>query len=176
MTDLLTFHLNQALRRFPNDPDLLALKGSRGDTLSDEEILRYLKDKMATGKVIQEAMPQRIQRRRTKGWRMPENTVCVTRPGRWGNPARIGDYFMVGDPGGHSGWLRMSWCKTSKEYADSRFTFIDSAATAVAMFRKLAPTYYKAAELAQLRGKNLACWCALDQPCHADVLLELANS
>jgi len=26
-----------------------------------------------------------------------------------------------------------------------------------------------------LRGKNLACWCALDQPCHADVLLELAN-
>jgi len=27
----------------------------------------------------------------------------------------------------------------------------------------------------ELRGKNLACWCALDQPCHADVLLELAN-
>ena len=30
--------------------------------------------------------------------------------------------------------------------------------------------------LAELRGKNLACWCALDQPCHADVLLELANA
>ena len=29
--------------------------------------------------------------------------------------------------------------------------------------------------LAPLRGKNLACWCPLDQPCHADVLLELAN-
>lgn len=27
----------------------------------------------------------------------------------------------------------------------------------------------------ELRGKNLACWCRLDQPCHADVLLELAN-
>lgn len=27
-----------------------------------------------------------------------------------------------------------------------------------------------------LRGKNLACWCALDQPCHADVLLEVANA
>lgn len=26
-----------------------------------------------------------------------------------------------------------------------------------------------------LRGKDLACWCRLDQPCHADVLLELAN-
>lgn len=31
-------------------------------------------------------------------------------------------------------------------------------------------------DLAQLRGHNLACWCALDQPCHADVLLELANT
>lgn len=28
----------------------------------------------------------------------------------------------------------------------------------------------------ELRGKNLACWCPLDQPCHADVLLELANN
>jgi hypothetical protein len=28
----------------------------------------------------------------------------------------------------------------------------------------------------QLGGKNLACWCPIDQPCHADVLLELANA
>jgi len=27
----------------------------------------------------------------------------------------------------------------------------------------------------RLRGKNLACWCRLDEPCHADVLLKLAN-
>ena len=32
------------------------------------------------------------------------------------------------------------------------------------------------AELPELRGHDLACWCPLDQPCHADVLLELANS
>lgn len=31
------------------------------------------------------------------------------------------------------------------------------------------------ADVAHLRGKNLACWCALDAPCHADVLLNLAN-
>ena len=30
--------------------------------------------------------PQRIQRKRIKGWKMPENTVSVTRPGKWGNP------------------------------------------------------------------------------------------
>lgn len=32
-------------------------------------------------------MPERIQRKRTKGWRMPPNTVCITRPGPWGNYA-----------------------------------------------------------------------------------------
>lgn len=30
-------------------------------------------------------------------------------------------------------------------------------------------------DLSELRGKDLACWCPLDQPCHADVLLEIAN-
>jgi hypothetical protein len=30
--------------------------------------------------------PYRLQRRRAKGWRMPPNTISVTRPGRWGNP------------------------------------------------------------------------------------------
>ncbi len=29
---------------------------------------------------------------------------------------------------------------------------------------------------AELSGKNLACWCSLDAPCHADVLLEIANT
>ena len=107
---------------------------------------------------------------------MPPNTVSVTRPGKWGNPAVIGDYFMVGDPGGHSGPFRMSWCKTSKKYADGRFTLVDSAETAVAMFRKLTATGYLKATVAELRGKNLACYCRLDQPCHADVLLEIANA
>jgi hypothetical protein len=27
-----------------------------------------------------------------------------------------------------------------------------------------------------LKGKNLACWCPLDQPCHADILLRIANA
>jgi hypothetical protein len=31
-------------------------------------------------------------------------------------------------------------------------------------------------DVAELRGKDLACWCPLDQPCHADVLLEIANA
>ena len=27
-----------------------------------------------------------------------------------------------------------------------------------------------------LRGRDLACWCPLDEPCHADVLLAVANA
>lgn len=36
-------------------------------------------------------MPKRIQRRRTAGWRMPENTVYVGRPTKWGNPYKINE-------------------------------------------------------------------------------------
>jgi len=43
-------------------------------------------------------MPKRIQRKRTKGWKMPPNTISVTRPGRFGNKFIIGDYAMMGDP------------------------------------------------------------------------------
>jgi hypothetical protein len=90
-------------------------------------------------------MPVRIQLSRAKGWRMPPNTVKVDRSTKWGNP------FVVG----------------------SRQT----PAQAVAAFRRMVEDYPHGldVEVRQLRGKNLACWCALDKPCHADVLLELAN-
>lgn len=93
-------------------------------------------------------MPARVQRKRTKGWRLPVGAVCVTRPGRWGNPHKPGPF------GKHP-----------------------TAFECVAFFRQWAEK--RATEepdwLAPLRGKDLACFCALDQPCHADVLLELAN-
>jgi hypothetical protein len=37
------------------------------------------------------------------------------------------------------------------------------------------PEWLKTEGLPKLRGRNLACWCAPDKPCHADVLLELAS-
>ena len=86
-------------------------------------------------------MPKRIQRKRTKGWRMPPNTVYVGRPTKWGNP------YRVGDPD------------------------IPDANSAQNSFRNQAA----ALPVEELRGKDIACWCPLDQPCHADVLLELAN-
>src|SRR5690606_37914717 len=103
--------------------------------------------------------PQRIQRKREKGWRMPPNTVYVGRPGYFGNPISVGDYFLRGDPGNHRGPFRMCWCVTSEEHADDRYEHIDTAQKAVDAFRFIASTCFNAEDLQRLRGKNLACWC-----------------
>jgi hypothetical protein len=116
-------------------------------------------------------VPRRIQLRRTKGWRLPPDTVVVARPTKWGNP------FVCNHPG-------------------SSLSRPMKPAAAVAAFRsllekeggwfpvplpwpkgKIPAQFTTVAEVrAELRGKTLACWCPLDQPCHADVLLELANT
>lgn len=108
-------------------------------------------------------MPKRIQLSRKKGWRMPPNTVSVARPRRWGNPFKIG--ITVGTTGDAEPYKR-----------------IETNADAVAAFRFMLSlpdqvrNYPDDAAIAELRGKNLACWCKPGEPCHADVLLELANS
>jgi hypothetical protein len=112
----------------------------------------------------------RVQLRRTKGWRMPENTVSVARPGKFGNPFRILNeegWPLIEGPDGR--------CYNQKHEADRPGTiWANARAHAVALFRERAVDGLPS--LLPLRGKNLACWCPLDQPCHADVLLELANA
>lgn len=95
---------------------------------------------------------QRIQLSRKKGWRMPPNTVRVCRPSMWGNPYKVGAVDHV------SGKI------------------IETRAQAVQLFidRGCADAI-KAEAQVLLRGKNLACWCPLDEPCHADILLKMAN-
>lgn len=96
-------------------------------------------------------MPERIQQKRIAGWRKPDNTVSVARPGRWGNPCRIGDVWQ-GTP-------------------------IRTNLDAVVAFRQLVSGdfSYIAEVRSNLAGKNLMCFCSLDELCHADVLLEIAN-
>jgi hypothetical protein len=112
--------------------------------------------------------PQRIQRKRTKGWRMPPNTVSVTRPGPWGNP------FVVGKKPDKR-MLRLWGWKLSPGHWDD---ICPTPEEAVRRFRACiafdGASHWAAQQ--ELRGKNLACFCALNQPCHADVLLELANA
>lgn len=106
-------------------------------------------------------MPKRIQRKRTKGWRMPEGAVCVDRSTRWGNLFEIGCGVVIRQSDGDTVSLGK----------------VETREQAVAWFRAYLSHYPHIAERArnQLRGKDLACWCPLDQPCHADVLLEIAN-
>lgn len=119
--------------------------------------------------------PQRIQRKRTRGWRMPDNAVYVGRPTFWGNP------FVVGKTAAHR---HRSGAHPYDFYVD--YHEIVSAEQAAGLFRKIVidPTEHqfighetptKHAIRTELAGKDLACWCPLDQPCHADVLLEIAN-
>lgn len=99
-------------------------------------------------------MPKRIQRKRTKGWKMPPNTVSVTRPGPFGNPFRASDY--LGDSrSGKNRKMAVDAFRTWIEYDDQ-----------VALRERIRT---------ELRGKDLACFCAICEQCHADVLLELAN-
>lgn len=113
---------------------------------------------------------QRVQRQRTKGWRMPENTVYVGRPGKFSNP------FAPA--------IIPRWATASREYAveDFRRWLFHLHGTRM-MNGKIVCWCFRHGDrqavldgIPSLRGKNLACWCPLDQPCHADVLLELANA
>jgi hypothetical protein len=93
--------------------------------------------------------PRRVQLSRAKCWRKPEGVIVVSRPSKWGNPY--------------------------KPSADT----MPARAAAVAKYRaalmkgKLRVTVEDARQ--ELKGKSLGCWCSLDGPCHAEVLIELAN-
>lgn len=53
------------------------------------------------------------------------------------------------------------------------FVLVEDQAQAVEMFERLMKA--NPWDVEELRGKNLACWCKPGTPCHADVLLRLAN-
>jgi len=112
--------------------------------------------------------PKRIQRRRTKGWRMPPNTVSVTRPGRWGNPYRMGPQYLL-EAGLDLRKANVGEDQETEDWLPYAYTLL------LHDFRKYALNRLKAEPdwLEPLRGKNLACYCRDSDPCHADVLLEI---
>jgi len=112
-----------------------------------------------------------------KGWTLPENTVAVTR-GIYGNPFKLGGWFMIGDPDPRAGLFRLTYTRATEEYALKKgcFTKIGSRQEAVDMYRAYLQRFPLSVPQREfLRGKNLACDCKLKHPCHADVLLELVN-
>jgi hypothetical protein len=121
-------------------------------------------------------VPERIQLRRTKGWRKPDGAIVVARPSRWGNP------ISFSDVGGQYPSLDHTQIATmvvrdfqtlatrgrlafpNWRYADGNRGPVEFTYPSIDVIR------------AELAGQDLGCWCDLDEPCHADILLELANA
>ena len=120
---------------------------------------------------------KRIQRTRTKNWRMPENAVSVTRPGKWGNPMRVID-GMIHIRTEPESKLWEVLCKGDLElmlriYRYMLFLPVEIDAelkehTAVYAWRQ----HYKQVDFSELFDKDLACFCPLGNPCHGNILIE----
>jgi hypothetical protein len=135
-------------------------------------------------------MPERVQLSRRKGWRKPENTVVVARPTKYGNPFRVDGGTVFGLP-----WETVRERFGKGTGIDSRTgdediltVYVSASSTdlaiveAVGLFRSYCTVFERdeperfARWIRSLCGHDLGCWCPLDQPCHADVLLEIANA
>jgi hypothetical protein len=119
--------------------------------------LREMGQLITARRAAENTGPRRVQLRRTTGWRLPANTVVVARPTRWGNPFTL-CAGVTGQPG-HAG---------ATNRAQAVALFAEHAAALSAQWRREVRR--------QLGGRHLACWCPPDQPCHADVLLAIANT
>lgn len=119
--------------------------------------------------------PTRVQLKRTKGWKMPPQCVKVARPTVFGNPFTVAGAKEVG-------FGEYRWDGTRATPEEQHRSLADWC---VSLFREWLMTNKDnhdpkrraelLARLPVLRGKSLACFCKLSDPCHADLLLELAN-
>lgn len=97
-------------------------------------------------------VPKRIQLSRQKGYKKPESAVVVTRQSKhWGNPFNVKEYGQNGAVERFYRWLRGE----NNLFPEQRKLILDN--------------------IDSLEEKDLACFCGLDEPCHADLLLQLAN-
>lgn len=105
---------------------------------------------------------------------MPPNTVKVARPGIWGNPFRI---CTLLDAQTCVRLFRSAvegrW-PPEGSFEQSRVDVEDCYRVWLVRMRLRGAEPLK--QVKDLKGFNLACFCGLDRPCHADVLLELANA
>ncbi|WP_417491853.1 DUF4326 domain-containing protein [Maricaulis sp.] len=94
-----------------------------------------------------------MQLRRTRGWRKPADAVVVTRATRWGNPYRVEHWGVLGAVN-----------RYRKDLVQLGYVIGPKGKVTVEEIR------------AALRGRPLACFCKLCDPCHADVTAWVANS
>lgn len=118
---------------------------------------------------------------------MPEGAIYVGRPSKWGNPIRMEDWqgamqsLMIFGCRGDKRGLAEATVKAFRLLLNPDWRPVKNDARNA--FQKEAYTL-RCSHVApmidairtELKGKDLVCWCALDMPCHADVLLEIANA
>jgi len=122
-------------------------------------------------------MPIRIQRKRTKGYKQPPDTIYVGRPTKWGNPI-----MLDGD------WIFIDASYRRKILSPWVFYTVGDIDDVIYLFEKLLDgtqfmnkdlqywsDHFKKLDVKELKGANLSCWCKLTDKCHADILLKLAN-
>lgn len=119
---------------------------------------------------------KRIQRKRTKGWKMPENAKYIGRPTKWGNPFKLTPdgwilYYKTGK------LIGSPWCYWSatggfevKDVVELYGQWLDGK------LQKDHPYLPTPPGIEELKGKDLACFCSLSSPCHVDAILERIGS
>jgi hypothetical protein len=107
--------------------------------------------------------PVRIQRSRMHKQVSPNGLpiVYVGRMTKWGNPHKVGVSLVREPEESKYDYRRMTADDAVKAFRETIEYWINKH-----------PEKYN---LSELKGKNLSCWCKVGEPCHADVLLELAN-
>lgn len=130
---------------------------------------------MSNNKVV--IAPRRIQRKRTAGWKLPEGAICVTRPGKWGNPFVVGepiergselwpyitDLFPGIDAPAFGGQFKSVKLQRAEDAVEAHFRwFLEQPALMLTVEEELG-------------GRDLACFCKPGAPCHADTLLLAAR-
>lgn len=119
--------------------------------------------------------PIRVQLSRKKGWRMPPNTKKVDRTSRWGNPYAVSDYGRDRAIQLFRNTMYGFWSAALFD-DDPDGQMLQAYRTHTEFLKSHGHLMTQTLARADLRGKNLACWCPLDKLCHADVLLEIANA
>jgi len=100
-------------------------------------------------------LPQRIQRKRTKGWKQPKLTCYCGRGSKWGNPFIVGEKFTV--------------CAY-----DLSYEFVMTLMLSLSLYEKWLDEMInlELVDLTELlKYDYLSCWCPLDQKCHVDILI-----
>lgn len=109
----------------------------------------------------------RVQRKRTKGYKLPENTKCVNRGTKWGNPFKVikeGNYWNVTNVLSNDFGSYQTKNQANKKAIELYGDWLKEELKA------------KRLDLRELQGKNLACFCSLELDCHADHLIKLINN